>query len=86
MADVGDTLPDEDFEALNAEGDEEEDDDQPVEGYETEDEAPPEVWPALLRLEWLSASPGRVVQVGFDEGAFALRWWCTPYTLGHPSP
>ena len=43
MADVGDTLPDEDFEALNAEGDEEEDDDQPVEGYETEDEAPPEV-------------------------------------------
>ena len=45
---MGDTLPDEDFEALNAEGDEEEDDDQPVEGYETEDEAPAEVWASFL--------------------------------------
>ena len=47
---MGDTLPDEDFEALNAEGDEEEADDQPVEGYETEDEAPPTVRPCC---SWL---------------------------------
>ena len=48
MADAGDNLPDEDFEALNAEGDEEEDDDQPVEGYDTEDEAPPVVRPCSI--------------------------------------
>ena len=35
----GDDLPDEDFEALNAEGDDEEVDDEPAESYETEDEA-----------------------------------------------
>jgi len=74
MAEVGDTLPDEDFEALNAEGDEEEDDDQPVEGYETEDEAPPEV--RASHADGLNGCPppsGRDVQVGFDEVAIALR-------------
>ena len=35
----GDNLPDEDFEALNAEGEEDDMDDEPDESYETEDEA-----------------------------------------------
>ena len=35
----GDNLHDEDFEALNAEGEEDDMDDEPDESYETEDEA-----------------------------------------------
>ena len=59
MADAGDNLPDEDFEALNAEGDEEEDDDQPVDGYDTEDEAPPMVRPSCDHAQMVVRHPSQ---------------------------